>query len=123
MQLLRFFPEFERHSQHVELGTGDAARVMRVVSEWSRKERAWFLSFYEADGTAVVENARVSPGSTLLEDIDRLDGTKPKTATILTIGGPEPYTRLDLGVTVKVVYALYSEVSTPSVGDGTVFTL
>ena len=120
MQLLRFLPRFERDTQIVELGSGDDARSFTLVSEWSRKECAWFLSFYEADGTAIVESARVSPGSAVIEDIDRLDSTKPKTAFVFAFG-PEPYGQLDLGVTVKVMYMLYSELSAASAGDGTVF--
>ena len=121
MQRLRFFPEFERHSQVVELGTGDDARAFSVISEWSRKESAWFLSFFEADGTAIAENVRVSPGNIMIPDMDRLSATKPKTAFILALG-PEPYGQLDLGVTVKVFHALYSELDAP-VGDGTVFSV
>lgn len=121
MQRLRFFPEFERHSQVVELGTGDDARAFSVISEWSRKESAWFLSFYEADGTAIAENVRVSPGNVMIPDMDRLSATKPKTAFIIALG-PEPYDRLDLGVTVRVFHALYSEFP-EAAGDGTVFSV
>lgn len=120
-QQLRFFPQFERHSQVVELGVGAAARSFRIVAAWSRKECAWFLSIYESDGTALVENARVSPGSTVLEDMDRLHPTKPRTALIAAIG-PEPYNQLDLGGVVKVIYFLYADIPVAA-GDGTVFVV
>jgi hypothetical protein len=120
MQLLRFQTAFEQESQIVELGSGDAARSFTVTTMWSRKECAWFLSLYEADGTAVVENARVSPGSMLLEDIDRLDSTKPRTACLFVFG-PEPYQQASLGTTIRVFYAAYSELPAAPAGDGTVF--
>lgn len=84
----------------------DAVEVS-LTFRWLPRPFAWYVSAALADGTAVCDTFRVTPGSALLPDAT-FPGLPPGK---LFVTGPDPYPRDALGAQVVVLYADAAEVA------------
>ena len=108
--ILPAYPALPAHTYTVTLG--GVAFTLRYV--FRARLSAWYIDVFAADGTALARARRLSPGWSPLFALPIVDGP----AGYLWVRGPDEYTRLDLGDSIKLVFYDASVVSgTPAPAD------
>lgn len=108
--ILPAYPNLPAHTYSVQLGA--ASFTLRYV--FRPRLSAWYIDVFAADGTTLARSRRLSPGWSPLYALPIADGPDG----YLWVRGPDEYSRLDLGDSIKLVFYDSSAVSgTPAPPD------
>jgi hypothetical protein len=100
-------PTYSQYADHeLSVSLGGVQYVLRLT--YSARERAWYLSLYDADGTARYLGRKMVLGWPLMF---RLPGRRVQYGELVCCGNDGvdvPYDRADLGDTFKLYYQTVS---------------
>ena len=81
--------------------------ALTFTFRWSPRGAAWYADVHTADGVAICEGIRVTPGSPIIPDTTRA-GLPPG---VVFVQGSDPYERSSFGDRVEVFYATAAEIA------------
>ena len=117
--LLPGFPALPSHRLRVPLG----ARAYDLRLTWRERPAGWYLDLWQVDGTPIALGRRLTPGWDPILGLGIADS--PDDGGFLTVRGPDPYERADLGTALRLVWMTTAEVEAgvAAVDDGYTVTL
>jgi len=95
--------DLRKHRQKVTLDGTD----YRIVLTWRQRQRSWYFDLYDADGDPIALGRRLSPGWSPVRG--STDERLPPGAFV--VGGPEKYSRRDLGEDLLIRYFTEAEIA------------